>query len=55
MTDDQGYSDLSCHGHPFLDTPNLDRFCARPRAALSSPGACAGCARRAKRITNPPI
>lgn len=51
MTDDQGYGDLSCHGHPFLKTPNLDelyrqstRFtdfhvsptCAPTRAALMS-------------------
>ena len=26
MTDDQGYGDLSCHGHPFLETPNLDQL-----------------------------
>ena len=25
MTDDQGYGDLACHGHPFLKTPNLDK------------------------------
>ena len=51
MTDDQGYGDLSCHGHPVLKTPNLDslhkqsvRFtdfhvsptCAPTRAALMS-------------------
>lgn len=24
MTDDQGYPDLSCHGNPVLQTPNLD-------------------------------
>ena len=24
MTDDQGYGDLACHGHPTLATPNLD-------------------------------
>jgi arylsulfatase len=51
MTDDQGYGDLGCHGHPFLKTPNLDslhaqstRFtdfhvsptCAPTRAALMS-------------------
>ncbi len=51
MTDDQGYGDLGCHGHPFLQTPNLDslyaqstRFtcfhvsptCAPTRAALMS-------------------
>lgn len=26
LTDDQGYGDLSCHGHPILKTPNLDRL-----------------------------
>lgn len=25
MTDDQGYGDLACHGHPFIETPNLDK------------------------------
>ncbi|MEX0330042.1 MAG: arylsulfatase [Puniceicoccaceae bacterium] len=49
MTDDQGYGDLSCHGHPFLNTYNLDKLhkqstrftdfhasptCAPTRAAL---------------------
>jgi arylsulfatase A-like enzyme len=49
MTDDQGYGDLSCHGNPTLNTPNLDRlhaesvrftdfhvapFCTPTRAAL---------------------
>lgn len=49
MTDDQGYGDLSCHGHPVLKTPHLDRLhgesvrltnfhvdpaCAPTRAAL---------------------
>lgn len=49
MTDDQGWSDLGCHGHPIVRTPNLDRmhdqsvrltdfhvdpFCAPTRAAL---------------------
>ena len=24
MTDDQGYGDFSCHGHPFVKTPNVD-------------------------------
>lgn len=28
MTDDQGYGDLGCHGHPILKTPNLDRLYA---------------------------
>ncbi len=26
LTDDQGYGDLSCHGHPVLKTPNIDRL-----------------------------
>jgi arylsulfatase A-like enzyme len=26
ITDDQGYGDLSCHGHPYLKTPNIDRL-----------------------------
>ncbi len=26
MTDDQGYGDLSCHGNPVIQTPNLDRL-----------------------------
>jgi arylsulfatase B len=49
MTDDQGWSDLRCHGHPLVLTPNLDRmhqqsvrlsnfhvdaFCSPTRAAL---------------------
>ncbi|HOD81655.1 MAG: Arylsulfatase [Planctomycetes bacterium ADurb.Bin126] len=26
LTDDQGYGDLSCYGHPFLKTPHTDRL-----------------------------
>ena len=26
MTDDQGYGDLACHGHPWVKTPNLDKL-----------------------------
>jgi arylsulfatase len=28
LTDDQGYGDLSCHGNPVLETPNIDRLFA---------------------------
>ena len=51
ITDDQGYGDLGCHGHPFLKTPHLDKLhlqstrftdfhvsatCSPTRAALMS-------------------
>ena len=26
FADDWGWGDLSCHGHPWLKTPNLDRL-----------------------------
>ncbi len=26
LVDDAGYGDFSCHGHPFLKTPNIDRL-----------------------------
>lgn len=26
ITDDQGYGDLSCHGNPIIETPNLDKL-----------------------------
>jgi arylsulfatase A-like enzyme len=26
LTDDQGYGDMSCHGNPILQTPNLDQL-----------------------------
>jgi len=26
LTDDQGYPPMACHGHPFIQTPNLDAF-----------------------------
>ena len=29
MTDDQGYGDVDCHGHPYLKTPNLDKLHAQ--------------------------
>ncbi|VGO19620.1 arylsulfatase [Pontiella sulfatireligans] len=29
LTDDQGYGDMSCHGNPFLKTPNIDKLHAQ--------------------------
>jgi arylsulfatase len=29
LTDDQGYGDLACHGHPLLKTPNIDALHAK--------------------------
>ena len=26
FTDDQGWQDIGCAGHPYLKTPNLDRL-----------------------------
>src|SRR5690554_798020 len=26
ITDDQGYGDMSCHGNPFIQTPNMDQL-----------------------------
>lgn len=26
ITDDQGYADMSCHGNPYLNTPEMDRL-----------------------------
>lgn len=28
FADDWGWGDLSCHGHPWLKTPNIDRLAA---------------------------
>jgi len=48
LTDDQGYGDLSCNGHPILKTPNLDklqtesvRFTDFQVSPLCSPSRCA--------------
>lgn len=42
MTDDQGWGDLSAHGHPVLKTPNLDRLAAEG-VELTQFYCCANC------------
>ena len=37
MTDDQGYGDLACHGHPFIKTPNLDKLYEKQKKEKSIP------------------
>jgi len=39
--DDWGWGDLSCHGHPWLQTPNLDRM-AREGTDFQSATTAAG-------------
>ncbi|MHC4882751.1 MAG: arylsulfatase [Planctomycetota bacterium] len=34
MTDDQGYGQLGCQGHPWLNTPNIDALCKQSTAFL---------------------
>ncbi|MDH4203855.1 MAG: sulfatase-like hydrolase/transferase, partial [Phycisphaerae bacterium] len=34
MTDDQGYGQLGCQGHPWLKTPNIDALCQQSTAFL---------------------
>ena len=29
FADDWGWGDLGCHGHPYLETPNIDRLAKR--------------------------
>jgi hypothetical protein len=29
LTDDQGFGQLGCQGHPWLETPNIDTLCAQ--------------------------
>ena len=65
MTDVQGYGDLSCHGHPWLKTPNLDKLhaegvrltdyhasplCAPTRAALMTGRHCRNVGFRSNKI-----
>jgi len=43
LTDDQGYGDLACYGHPVLKTPNIDRFAAEGMKFTDFHAACPVC------------
>lgn len=43
LTDDQGYGDLGCYGHPILKTPNIDRFAAEGMKFTDCHSACPVC------------
>ena len=49
ITDDQGYGDMSCHGHPTLKTPHRwhpgGRVGSRKRDSLPGPSVCCRCPR----------
>ena len=34
FADDWGWGDLSCHGHPYVKTPNIDRLAREDRLSL---------------------
>ena len=43
LTDDQGWGDLACYGHPLIRSPNLDRFAAEGMRFTQCYSACAVC------------
>ena len=43
LTDDQGYGDLGCYGHPLLKTPNIDLFAAEGMKFTDCHAACPVC------------
>ncbi|UCG46658.1 MAG: sulfatase [Phycisphaerales bacterium] len=43
LTDDQGYGDLGCYGHPLLKTPNIDRFATEGMKFTDCHAACPVC------------
>ncbi len=43
LTDDLGWGDLSCYGHPKIQTPNLDRFAEQGMRLTQCYAACSVC------------
>jgi len=43
MTDDQGYGDLGCYGHPKIKSPNIDNFAKRGLKFSDGYAACPVC------------
>ena len=42
LTDDMGWGDLACYGHPEIKTPNLDKFAKQGTKFTQAYSAC-GC------------
>ncbi|MBN38774.1 MAG: N-acetylgalactosamine-6-sulfatase [Opitutae bacterium] len=43
LTDDLGWGDLACYGHPVIQTPNLDKFAQQGMLFTQSYSACGVC------------
>ena len=43
LTDDQGWGDLGCYGHPLIQSPNLDQFAREGMRFTQCYAACAVC------------
>jgi arylsulfatase A len=43
LTDDQGWGDLACYGHPEIKSPNLDRFAEEGMRLTQCYAACSVC------------
>jgi len=43
LTDDLGWGDLACYGHPVIKTPNLDKFAKQGMRFTQSYSACGVC------------
>jgi len=43
LTDDLGWGDLACYGHPVIQTPNLDKFAQQGMRFTQSYSACGVC------------